>query len=105
GVTAVAFGADGKALVSGGADRSVRVWDADTGKERLKVADGKQEVGCLAIVPTTGVLLVGQGGTVRDTDAVSGRELYKLTGHNDAVLSIAVSSDGKRAATGGDDRT
>jgi hypothetical protein len=104
GVNAVAFGADGKTIVSGGADRSVRVWDAATGKERLKVADGKQEVACLAVAPTTGVILVGQGVTVRGLDPVSGRELFKLTGHNDAVRAIAVSGDGKRAATGGDDR-
>src|SRR5262249_7872617 len=37
GVNAVAFDSDGKTIVSGGADRSIRVWDASTGKERLKV--------------------------------------------------------------------
>src|SRR5262249_54212222 len=105
GVNAVAFDSDGKTIVSGGADRSIRVWDASTGKERLKVADGRQEIGCVAIVPGSGVILAGQGVTVRALDPVSGRELYKLSGHNDAGRSIAVSADGRRAATGGDDRT
>ncbi len=105
GVSAVAFAGDGKSVVSGGADRTVRLWDPATGQERLRIGDGRHEVGCLAVLPGSGVLLVGQGVTVRGLDPLSGRELFKLTGHNDAVRSLAVSADGKRAASGSDDRT
>jgi hypothetical protein len=104
-VTAVAFGHDGKCLVSGGADRTVRVWDLATGLERLRAGDGRHEVGGLAVVPGSGVVLAGQGVTVRGLDPVSGRELFKLTGHNDAVRCLSVSADGKRAVSGSDDRT
>jgi hypothetical protein len=104
-VSAVAFSADGNGIVSGGADRSVRFWDVASGQERLRVGTGPQEVGCLAVVPGTGVVLAGQGVTVRGIDPATCRELFRLTGHNDAVRCLAVSSDGKRAASGSDDRT
>lgn len=35
-VRCVAFAPDGKTLVTGGSDRTVRVWDAATGKARAK---------------------------------------------------------------------
>ena len=104
-VTAVAFGHDGKWLISGGADRTVRVWDLATGQERLRAGDGRHEVGSLAVVPGPGVVLAGQGVTVRGLSPVDGKELFKLTGHNDAVRCLSVSGDGKRAASGSDDRT
>jgi WD40 repeat protein len=104
-VTAVAFGSDGKVLVSGSSDRTVRFWDVSTGQERFRAGDGRHEVGSLAVVPGSGVVLAGQGVTVRGLDPVSGKELFKLTGHNDAVRCLAVSADGKRAVSGSDDRT
>ncbi len=104
-VTAVAFGKDDRLLVSGGADRTVRFWDVDTGQERFRGGDGRHEIGSLAVVPGSGVVLAGQGVTVRALDPAGGRELFRLTGHNDAVRCLAVSADGRRAVSGSDDRT
>jgi WD40 repeat protein/tRNA A-37 threonylcarbamoyl transferase component Bud32 len=103
-VTAVAFDHDGKSLFSGSSDRTVRVWDVSTGQERLRVGDGRHEVSSLAVVPGSGMVLAGQGVTVRGLDPVSGKEMFKLTGHNDAVRCLSVSADGKRAVSGSDDR-
>jgi WD40 repeat protein len=102
-VTAVAFGTDAQVLVSGGADKTVRFWDLNTGLERFRGGAGAHEVGSLAV--GSGVVLAAQGVTVRGLDPSSGRELFKLTGHNDAVRCLAVSADGKRAVSGSDDRT
>src|SRR5205807_10478898 len=103
-VVAVAFLPDGKTLVSGGADRTLRAWDVETGQEKLRFGDGKYAVGCLA-VSAGGLVLAGQGVTVRGWDALTGREVLRLSGHNDAVRCVAFSADGRRAVTGGDDRT
>jgi hypothetical protein len=104
-VVAVAFTADGRSLISGGADHTLRVWDLEGRHERLRFGDPRHEVGCLAVAPVTGHLLAGQGVSVRVWDPETGRELQRLTGHADAVRSVAVSRDGRQAVTGGDDRT
>ncbi len=104
-VVAVAFCESGRSVVSGSADRTLRLWDVATGHEKLRFGETRYEVGCLAVVPGTGIVVAGQGVTVRGYDVATGRETFKLTGHNDAVRCVAVSGDGKRAASGGDDRT
>jgi WD40 repeat protein len=38
-------------LVSGGADGTVRVWDVETGRERLPPFKGEGAVGCVAVAP------------------------------------------------------
>jgi tRNA A-37 threonylcarbamoyl transferase component Bud32 len=102
-VVAVAFLTDGKTIVSGSADRTLRIWDLDTGQEKLRFGDGRHAVGCLAV--STGMILAGQGVTVRGWDPQSGRELLRLAGHNDAVRCVVLAPDGKSAVSGGDDRT
>jgi hypothetical protein len=100
--TAALFTPDATAVVSCGADRTLLVWDADGGEPR-KLVESPFEIGCLAV--TSEHVLAGQGVAVRVWDLATGRELLRLSGHADAVRSIAVSVDGRTALTGGDDRT
>ncbi len=104
-VVAAAFADRCRLVVSGSADRTLRSWDVATGQEKMRFGDGRHEVGCLAVVSGTGIILAGQGVTVRGYDLATGREVLKLSGHNDAVRGLSVSSDGKRVVSGGDDRT
>src|SRR5262249_10255411 len=103
-VTAVVFSADGASLFSGGVDRPVRRWDVAARREVLRFGDARHEVGCVAWSPA-GHVLAGQGVSVRAYAPARGRELLRLAGHPDAVRAVAVSADGHRAVSGGDDRT
>jgi tRNA A-37 threonylcarbamoyl transferase component Bud32 len=103
-VAAVAFTPDGQGAVSGGADRTLRLWRLDTGAEPLRFGESPYPVACLAVAPR-GQVFAGQGAGVRVWDAATGKEVARLTGHTDAVRGLALSADGRHALTGGDDRT
>lgn len=103
-VVALGFLPDGNTLVSGGADKCLRVWDLSTAREISRFGESRYAVGCLCVLPQ-GHVLAGQGVTIRIWDPRSGQQLGSLFGHNDAVRCLAISSDGKRALSGGDDRT
>jgi serine/threonine-protein kinase len=88
-VVAAAFLHDGHSIVAA-ADRALHLWDAETGEARGRFGASPYEIGCLAVVPGSGHILVGQGAGVRLYDPATGRELARLTGHIDAVRSIGL---------------
>src|SRR5262249_23504353 len=103
-VAAIAFTPDGQSAVSGGTDRTLRLWQLDRSAEGLCFGESPYPVACVAVAPG-GQVFAGQGAGVRIWDATTGKEVARLTGHTDAVRGLALSSDGRHALTGSDDRT
>jgi WD40 repeat protein len=105
-VHAVAIAPDGTWLATGSWDRSVRIWDAATGRQRATLTGHTKEVRSVAIAPDGGWLASGGADrTVRIWDVVSGRERAALKGHTGAVNAVAVAPDGGWLTSGGADRT
>src|SRR5262247_1313105 len=105
-VTSVAFSPDGKRLATGSFDRTVKLWDADTGQELLTLKGHSDRVSSVAFSPDGKRLATGSGDqTVKLWDAANGQALLTLKGHSEAVWSVAFSPDGKRLATGSQDHT
>src|SRR5262249_55983608 len=77
GVITVCFHPDGQRLFSTGHDRSVRVWDANNGKQLRQWAE-EQELHGAVVSPDGRQLLVGAGDTLKVYDTVKYRELYTL---------------------------
>jgi WD40 repeat protein len=105
-VSSVAYSPDGRCLVSGAWDKTVAVWDAETG-QRLFVLTGHQgDVSSVAFSPDGRRIASGAyDHTVRVWDAQTGQRLLVLTGHHGDVSSVAFSPDGRRIASGAWDKT
>src|SRR5437588_153431 len=67
-IPGVAFSPDGKQFLSGGYDKTVRLWDADSGKEVLKLTGHTEWVLSVAFGPEGRVLSGGSDQTLRVWD-------------------------------------
>ena len=106
-VESVAFSPDGKRIVSGGDDKTVRLWDATTGQPVGQPMTGHTgRVNSVAFSPDGKRILSGDDKTVRLWDATTGQPVGQpMTGHKYGVTSVAFSPDGKRIVSGSDDGT
>jgi hypothetical protein len=102
-VHAVAVAPDRSWIASGG-DRTVRVWDVATGRERARLTGHTDWVNAVAVAPDGSWIASGSSDrTVRVWDVASGRERACLTGHTYGVHAVAVAPDGNWIASGGYD--
>jgi len=107
-VRSVVFSPDGRTLASGGLDKTVRLWDVRTHKQRGAPLNGHQKgVASVAFSPDGRTLAsAGADGTVRLWDVGTHRQRgAALTGHKGIVLTVAFSPDGRTLASAGADRT
>ncbi len=103
-VTAVAFSPDGRRIVSGSDDKTLRLWDAESGESRA-LAGHTDGVAAVAFSPDGRRIVSGSSDTTLrlwDADPASptyARELARLDGDG-AFLALAVSADGRALAAG-----
>src|SRR5262249_35025557 len=100
-VLSVAFSPDGKRLVSGSEDQTVKVWDAHTGQQPLTLKGHTSWVNSVAFSPDGTRIASGSWdhlhktpGEVKVWDAQTGQETLTLKGHTGAVASVAFSANG-----------
>jgi WD40 repeat protein len=98
-VFAVAIGADGKLLASGGADGTVRLWDLATGALRRTLTGHQYRVLSVAF-SRDGKLLASAGADriVRLWDPTTGEQVQALTGAGGLIRDVAISPDGNTVA-------
>ena len=105
-INSVAITPDGRCAVSGSNDRTVRVWDLESGRCLSTLEGHSASVRSVAVSPDGRRAVSGSSDqTVRVWDPESGRCVSTLEGHTGWVRSVAVSPDGRRAVSGSDDQT
>lgn len=76
---ALELGADGKTLVSTGSDRTVRIWNSETGQEQLRFEPSPRPARFLALAPDGLSLATSSGGkTIRLWNLADGKSLDML---------------------------
>ena len=107
-VNSVAFSPDGRHIVSGSNDRTIRVWDAQIGVQVGNSLQGHtQPVNSVAFSPDGRHIASGSSDrTIRVWDAQTGVQVgNSLQGHTDWVNSVAFSPDGRHIVSGSYDKT
>jgi WD40 repeat protein len=99
-INAVAYSPDGRLLVTGSGDSTLKLWDAASGLE-LRTFSGHQGLVWAVSFSPDGRTVAGGGlgETVKLWDVASGRELRTLAAHDGDVSSVAFSPDGKLLAS------
>ena len=111
-IEALAFSPDGKTLVSGSYDHTVKVWNLANGK-LVRTLDGHKDGVNDVLISPDGKLFFTAGGTaepnttkvIKVWDMKTKKLLRTLKGHNLGVTSLAMTPDGKTLISGSYDKT
>ena len=105
-VGSIAFSPDGKRIVSGSVDRTIKTWDAATGVELMTLRGHKEDVKSVAFSPDgQRIVSSSRDKTIKIWDAATGAELITLRGHGQSINLVAFSPDGKCIVSASADNT
>jgi WD40 repeat protein/tRNA A-37 threonylcarbamoyl transferase component Bud32 len=105
-IRCVAFSPDGSRIVSASDDKTLKLWDATTGRETRTLAGHLGRVTSVAFSPDgTRIVSGSDDKTLKLWDVTKGKQTISLGGHAGPVWSVAFSPDGKWIASGSWDKT
>jgi WD40 repeat protein len=100
-VLSLAITPDGKTLVSGSLDRTIKLWDLTTLKERATLrGHAGSVIGMALAADGTTLASLSRDGIIKVWDLTTGRERLTLDGPAFGEGSLAISPDGKTLAAG-----
>ena len=104
-VFAVAFSPDSKKVATAGADRTVRVFEVETGKLLTQIEDHADWIFGIGFSPDGKRLAsASRDKTAKVFDIEKKESLVTFPGHAQPVYTVSFAPDGKAIATGGEDK-
>ena len=101
-VFGVAWNSKGTQLVTGSQDKTARIWEWPTGKEKLVLKDHSDAVTKVCFAPDDkSVYTASLDHNARRFDVNDGKVLRVFTGHADGITALAVNLKGDRIVTAG----
>ncbi len=108
-VHSVNFSPDGKTLVSGSDDKTIKLWNVETGQKLRTFYGHDGPVYSVNFSPDGKTLVSGSDDktikTIKIWNVETGQEIRTLKGHGGPVYSVNFSPDGKTLVSGSDDKT
>lgn len=109
-VTSVVFSRDGRFLVSGSCDRTLRLWQLSSERSISLTTQHQDAIQSIAISPNGQLVASGSKDKIVELWDLSTRQIVAkfggdATGHQDAVQAVAFSRDGCWLISGGLDQT
>lgn len=108
-VRALALTPDSRHLITGSSDRTLRVWNAETGQAASTLVGHQGDVNCV-ITSADGRSVISGGGdywegelhdpSIRVWELITGKLLRTIVNQSGTVDALAISHDGKFAASG-----
>ncbi len=103
-VFSVAFSPDSKKIATAGADRTIRVFEVETGKLLTQIEDHADWIFEIAISPDGKRLAsASRDKTSKVFDLEKKESLVTFPGHAQPIYTVSFTPDGKGIATGGED--
>lgn len=105
-VLSLALSRDGRRMLSGSQDMTLRLWDAES-RKCLRALKGHTAEVCAAALSPDGKRAVsgGHDKVLRLWDLTTGQHVREFRGHDQVIWCVAISPDGKHALSGSHDGT
>ena len=99
-VIAVAFTPEGKSLISASCDRTIKLWDVETGKNTATLRGHANAILALALSRDGKMLASADGdGQIKLWNAVTGKNIATISESPEDLLTLALSPDGRILAS------
>jgi WD40 repeat protein len=105
-ISAIAFSPDGKYALSGSLDKTMKLWDVESGRE-IRIFTGHSDLIQSIAFSLYGKNAVSASGdkTIKLWDITTGQQIRTFIGHTDYVSSVAFAPDGQHVLSGSKDET
>ncbi|WP_373545430.1 NB-ARC domain-containing protein [Chamaesiphon sp.] len=105
-VSAIAFSPDGRQLVSSSFDKTIKLWDTNSGKCVKTLLGHRNRIWTVAFHPNgTHIASGGDDNHTKIWDLERERCIKTIVGHTNAILSVKLSPDRSYLASGNEDTT